>query len=227
MTITTHGQSELEDALGNLVPSCSTYSAVTVSGEHLQRLPNDLIPAAAVPKRQREFAAGRVAASNALSRAGITDYFPAIGEMRQPIWPDGFVGSISHDNDIAIAVVAPASELIGLGLDVESVHLPDSSIRSQIMSTLEGALWAEHCGGDKDAAAMMVFSYKEAIFKCAYPVTGVFLEFLDVVVKPGCASPIARCCRLVHPANSIVEDIVGDISLCGERVLTACWIENS
>lgn len=216
----------LEDALGRLLPSCSTYSLVSISDDHKVRIPQDMIPATAVPKRQREFAAGRVAASNALLLSGKSDYFPTIGELRQPVWPRGFTGSISHDSEIAAAVTARESLLKGIGLDIESVHLPDKSIRGQIMTAYEAELWAEQCDGNEDAATMMVFSYKEAIFKCVYPLTGVFLEFLDVIVEPPCTQPIARCSDSGHPANALVEKIVGRAVLCGERVLTACWIRN-
>lgn len=224
--ITTKGQREIEDTLVSLLPSASTYSLTAISEDYRARIPKGMISAAAVPKRQREFAAGRVAASNALLLAGNSGCFPEVGESRQPVWPPGFTGSISHDNEIAVAVTAPLSEVKGFGIDIESAHLPDKSIRTRIMSTLEQDLWSEHSDHDEDTTTMMVFSYKEAIFKCVYPLTGIFLEFLDVVVAPPRTLPVARCANADHPASSIVEKVVGSVVLCGERVLTVCWLAN-
>jgi len=226
MTITAKSQiEELDDALGRLLPGCLTYSIVEISDDHVRRIPEALIPASAVPKRQREFAAGRVAASTALTLAGQPDAYPSVGDARQPIWPRGFTGSITHDNEIAVAVVAPQSEVRSVGLDIESVHLPDRAMRKQIMTPAEQDLWADQRNHDEDVTTMMNFSYKEAIFKCVYPLTGEFLEFTDVIVMPPHTSPIARCADSGQPASSLVERVAGEIALSGERVLSACWLD--
>jgi len=60
----------------------------------------------AVPKRQREFAAGRMAARQAMAQIGKTPAPIPVNTDRSPHWPEGVVGSISHSLEIAVAVVA-------------------------------------------------------------------------------------------------------------------------
>src|SRR5208282_5779110 len=49
-----------------------------------------------VPKRAQEFAAGRVCARRALAELGVVDFPLRVGEDREPLWPEGTVGSITH-----------------------------------------------------------------------------------------------------------------------------------
>ena len=54
--------------------------------------------ARSAPKRQAEFLCGRIAAHEAMRRLGI-EYWRApigIGRSREPLWPHGVAGSISH-----------------------------------------------------------------------------------------------------------------------------------
>ncbi|MCO4206057.1 phosphopantetheinyl transferase, partial [Aeromonas taiwanensis] len=50
----------------------------------------------AAPKRLGEFLAGRLAAREALRPFDLTEHPVAIGAAREPLWPAGLEGSISH-----------------------------------------------------------------------------------------------------------------------------------
>ena len=50
----------------------------------------------AVPKRRTEFRTGRAYARAALAALGCAPAPIPVGESRQPLWPNGFLGSISH-----------------------------------------------------------------------------------------------------------------------------------
>src|SRR5215469_3139377 len=52
--------------------------------------------ARAVPKRVGEFAAGRACARRALEQLGVPDFVLRVGPHREPIWPVGMAGSITH-----------------------------------------------------------------------------------------------------------------------------------
>ena len=56
-------------------------------------------------KRKAEHLAGRIAAIYALREYGYK-CVPAIGELRQPVWPAEVYGSISHCGATALAVVS-------------------------------------------------------------------------------------------------------------------------
>lgn len=74
------------------------------------------------PRRQATFASGRKAARDALRKAGHRgDPIPGIAEDGLPDWPAGWLGSISHSDEIAAALVAPIGGVRLLGLDVERI----------------------------------------------------------------------------------------------------------
>jgi 4'-phosphopantetheinyl transferase EntD len=159
-----------------------------VIAEELSPLPDDvaLHPeearaiAAAAPKRQREFAAGRLCARRALGRLGVSGFPLLAGPDRAPHWPPGVVGSISHTDRYAIAVVAPRASYRSVGVDAE----PDEP--------LEEDLWAAICTGrelrwleaqpspERGRLARLIFSAKESFYKLQFPLTGAMLEFGDV-----------------------------------------------
>ena len=59
-----------------------------------------------VPHRAAEFAGGRQCAKAAMSALGVDDAALPVGSGRQPAWPDGVVGSISHTHGYCLAVAA-------------------------------------------------------------------------------------------------------------------------
>lgn len=129
--------------------------------------------ARAVPRRRAEFAAGRRCARAALHAAGgPADADIAIGPLRAPVWPAGFVGSITHAAGIAAAAVAPASRTRALGIDIERIIGPGDVER--LAPTLARP--------DELAVAPLtaLFAAKEALFKALAPRVGRYFDFLDV-----------------------------------------------
>ena len=137
----------------------------------------------AVPKRQREFATGRLCARTLLSQLG----FPAApllrGPDRAPVWPEGAVGSISHCRTLAGVTVALESQYAFVGLDVEDRE-PIAEEMWRLIASGDERRWVEH-GSHEDAGvrAKLLFSAKESVYKCHYPLFGSFLEFGDVRVQ--------------------------------------------
>lgn len=129
----------------------------------------------AVSARQTEFRLGRMAARRALAGLGVNAPVP-MGADRAPVWPAGVVGSITHHDGIAVAVVAHQGAL-GLDLDGTAPLAPE--------------LVAEICRPEEDAAeARRIFSAKEAAFKAQYPTNRVVFGFhgLSVDLKAGLAT---------------------------------------
>ena len=142
------------------------------------------VVAGAVPKRVGEFAAGRLCARSALARFGIEGFALRAGGDRQPLWPEGFVGSITHTVGFCAAVVGPATRFAALGLDTEKADSlsPELWRRICLASEID---WIESLPqAAQVSAATLVFSAKEALYKCQYPYTGERLSFHDVEVKP-------------------------------------------
>lgn len=174
----------LEHTVRGLVPFSVGVAACVADEELLDSLIEQerrLVDAAA-PTRRAEFAAGRVCAHRAL-RAIDADV-PVIGRgpRRQPVWPAGTTGSISHTADVALAVaVLRTATVAGLGVDVEVVGALDAEVRASVLDRDERA--ACEAAPDPAATATATFCCKEAAFKALYPRLGREIEFLEAHVE--------------------------------------------
>jgi 4'-phosphopantetheinyl transferase EntD len=154
-----------------------------VPGEPVFPGEEDLV-AKAVEKRVREFVTARRCAREALARLGQPPAPIRIGGMREPVWPAGFVGSITHTAGFRAAAVAPRSVLASVGIDAEpNSPLPDGVIEAVTVPG-EPEMLAEF-GLASSAAhwARLLFSAKEAVFKAWYPLTGRWLGFEDACLS--------------------------------------------
>jgi 4'-phosphopantetheinyl transferase EntD len=137
----------------------------------------------AVTARRREFAQGRLCARQALARLGIRNFPLLTGSDRAPIWPEGVIGSLSHCGGYCAAAVARKGIIKGLGVDIETVEPLDPELLALVCTDSEMAGLAESAGDPQGALAKLIFSAKESVFKCAYPLTGVFLDFHDCAIR--------------------------------------------
>jgi 4'-phosphopantetheinyl transferase EntD len=144
--------------------------------------------ARAVPKRVGEFAAGRACARRALRELGIKDFALRVGPDRAPLWPPLATGSITHTSGFCGAVVARRTELAAVGIDParrDAVHRrlwPRIALPQEI-EWLEG-LPPERAGD----MATLLFSVREAFYKCQFALTREWLDFGDVSVSIGPAA---------------------------------------
>lgn len=138
----------------------------------------------AVPKRVREFAAGRLCARRALEEFGVHGFPLCVGEDRQPIWPERLVGSITHTAGFCAAAVAERSKLMAVGMDSETVGDVTRDIWPTICGASEAAWIRSLPAAAQDAAVTLIFSAKEAFYKCQYPLTHEWLDFHDLIVEP-------------------------------------------
>jgi 4'-phosphopantetheinyl transferase EntD len=140
--------------------------------------------ARAVPTRILEFTTGRSCARAALAQLGCPPVAIAIGDQREPIWPPGFIGSITHCKGHCAAAVArwdphTAHAIASLGLDAEpALPLPED-VAGMVCSDGERK-WIEQHRQDRLPWDRVVFSAKESVFKCIFPITRQFLDFHDV-----------------------------------------------
>ena len=140
----------------------------------------------AVRKRAEEFAAGRLCARLLLSEFGIHHFAIEVGAHRQPLWPEPLVGSITHTTGFCAAVAAPKKCLRSVGIDTEIAGSVKTDLWRGICTPLETA-WLRTLAKPKQlAAATVIFSAKEAFYKCQFPLTQERLGFHDVSVElPG------------------------------------------
>ena len=163
----------------HLLRNTDAAFALPLSPETRSRLPQALRHA--TQKRQREFLAGRRCAEEALQCLGADSTHVAMAKDRTPIWPVGVVGSITHTGDFAAAAVAWAADIAGLGIDSEQIIDPAAARDiADICMVDEATLFKPAHGRSFCDFCTFVFSAKEAVFKCLFPLTRKFLEFSDV-----------------------------------------------
>ena len=79
----------------------------------------------AVEVRRREFVTARRCAREALAKLGHAPVPIRSGPMREPQWPAGMVGSITHTIGFRAAAIAPRGVLASVGIDTEhNARLP-------------------------------------------------------------------------------------------------------
>jgi 4'-phosphopantetheinyl transferase EntD len=190
MTMTTMrmsrpGQSSARNPATLSATFASLFPAGVVAAE--LRTPGDpsllepeeaLAVARAVPRRAQEFAAGRLCARRALAEFGIVDFPVRAAGDRQPIWPEFLVGSVTHTQGICAAVLAARTRLAAIGVDTEVAGAVKRELWARICVAAELA-WLESLEIAAPAAAL-IFSAKEAFYKCLYSWCGARLNFHDV-----------------------------------------------
>lgn len=130
--------------------------------------------------RRRELVAGRVLARELMAQMGHAPS-PITQSDGAPVWPTGLCGSISHTASHVAVAMAPTANLDSVGIDIEDGRNLGKAA-SGIGAADEIELIVAHpFAGDREAAARLLFSAKEALFKCQAPLSGnTDLDFTDV-----------------------------------------------
>jgi 4'-phosphopantetheinyl transferase EntD len=139
----------------------------------------------AVPKRAQEFAAGRLCARRLLSEFGIEDFPLKAAKDRQPLWPDSLVGSITHTAGFCAAVAARKNLTGALGIDSELAASVRQELWRWICTPYETSWLHTLPPAEQSAAATLIFSAKEAFYKCQFPLVQERLYFHDATVDVG------------------------------------------
>lgn len=128
-------------------------------------------------KRMDEYLAGRYCAVNASRKAEIELKELPMANDRSPCWPSGVVGSITHTNDIAIAVVS--NKVTGLGIDVEKIiPAPRFDRIQKLIATKEEVKRFENT----KFAPTLIFSAKETLYKALHPKCKKYFGFLEATL---------------------------------------------
>ncbi len=133
----------------------------------------------AVPKRRKEYGAARLLARALFARYGLPPLPVLNREDRSPIWPDGYVGSITHTTSFCGVALAPARALRGLGIDAEQAGPMQAPIVARVTTERERAAMAR-AGYESTAVATLWFSAKESVYKCLHPTVRRFIGFSEV-----------------------------------------------
>ncbi|HEV7358239.1 MAG TPA: 4'-phosphopantetheinyl transferase superfamily protein [Steroidobacteraceae bacterium] len=172
-------------SLRGLFPPGALVAELRGPGDPAALLPEEtLCVKGAVQKRVQEFAAGRACAHRLLGELGIDDFSIKVADDRRPLWPDALVGSITHTSDFCAVVVAKKETLGAVGIDSEIAGSVEAHLWRGICTPSETAWLRSLPEDEQTAAATLIFSAKEAFYKCQYPLVRERLSFHDATVEP-------------------------------------------
>jgi 4'-phosphopantetheinyl transferase EntD len=187
----------------------SGADAKRVLAEHARRHPEEAeLVARAVPKRIFECLASRELARRLLAEQNGPQGSIIHGGGREPMWPDGFVGSIAHSDGLVVVVLARSDRYASLGVDLE----PNQPLPKDVASHV--ALPDEDTNAPAPRA---IFVVKETFYKAHHHLHGRFLDFPDVRVR--FAGEEWTATELMPPA-----DAIGPTTLRGFTATTREWI---
>jgi 4'-phosphopantetheinyl transferase EntD len=133
--------------------------------------------------RQPAFVGGRLAARAAAAQLGLglSSVLPDAEGM--PVWPGGLIGSVSHKDDLAVALVA-RDRGATVGVDLEDPKPARPAIGRRVLRPEEIAALAE----DSERAwigTLIRFSLKEAFYKAVFPWVRRYVGFDEALVEIG------------------------------------------
>ncbi len=143
--------------------------------------------------RRRSWIGGRVALRQALAAAGLACGEPVFADDRgAPLLPAGLLGSISHKDEVAVALVAPADgggrtqgggrARIGVDVEVEARRTHD--IARRVLTESEVLEIAGLDDVSREREVLVRFSAKEAVYKAIDPFVRRYVGFEEVAVTP-------------------------------------------
>ena len=131
--------------------------------------------------RKEHYRSGRICAGEVLSKLGTLGQ-PVLRDpqTREPLWPEGISGSITHIGKWAAAAAGKTSDILGIGIDLEDLERQVDSRISRHVCIPEEQKWLQECGEDfLEQNLKIIFSAKESIFKAFFPYTRTYLHFHD------------------------------------------------
>jgi 4'-phosphopantetheinyl transferase EntD len=169
-----------------LFPDCVSTSSCRIAEAEAALDPEERsVIEHAVAGRRQEFMAGRLCARQALQQLGVTaGSLPKLPDG-SIAWPEGVVGALSHSEIWCGAAVARRSEIAGIGLDIESIARIGEKLWRRILTPEEHGWIAGQPAAEMLQWAALMFSAKEALYKCIAALVQPRIGFMDAVIVPG------------------------------------------
>jgi 4'-phosphopantetheinyl transferase EntD len=184
------------------------------------------------PRRLDEFASARAAAHDALRSLGSVTAVPR-GEQRQPVWPTGITGAITHTRGHCMAAVALRStpgesgEFV-IGLDAEERERVSPRVARRILVDAEKQrLELVADPEERQRLVSATFGLKEAFYKAHHQLEERYLGFDVIEVElddNGLASFTSTGAELsVDPGS----EVSGRVTEIDGRMIAAVWIQRT
>jgi enterobactin synthetase component D len=132
--------------------------------------------------RQVQFVGGRLAMGELFSELGLRRSAVLTDAHGAPTLPASVAGSITHKNDLAIAMLARGAP--GLGVDLEETDRDRPGVAARVLRPEELAAVAALPPERQWRETAIRFSVKEAIYKALHPFLLRYIGFGEVAVWP-------------------------------------------
>lgn len=133
--------------------------------------------------RQVQFVGGRLALAVAFGELGTRRAPVLTDEHGAPILPEGLVGSITHKQDLAVALVARGR--VGVGVDLEETTRPRPGVAERVLTPRELEAVRTLVPSRQWVDTVVRFSVKESVYKAIHPTLQRYVGFGEVEVWPG------------------------------------------
>ena len=121
--------------------------------------------------RQSEFYSGRLYAKEALALFDVHGAYLAVAADRRPVWPAGYIGSITHtrrgSNGLCAAAVARADKWRAIGIDAEFIGTIAPRVWPSILTESELTQVIALRANERDAEVTRRWCVKESASKAA------------------------------------------------------------
>ncbi len=178
-----------------------------------------------VLKRKKEFIAGRSLVRRAFSKLDYPNCAIPVGTKREPIWPTDISGSITHDGDYCCVAVVKKNKLSLVGIDLASQSPLDDNLKELICTKRDFInIQSMNRFVLQIDPYKLVFSIKESVYKCLFPIVKEYFDFRDVTIE---IKPDTKT-SLINLENSHLKKIV-DLKLTSkfcfvdDYIFTAVW----
>lgn len=207
--------------------SAAVYPAVVAGGAILDFqsglfCEEEMLVSNAVRKRRLEFTAGRTAARMALRSVNGPDCAIPSGKHREPLWPEGWTGSITHTDEVCLAACARVGLVHAVGIDAELLGRMHRDLWRAIFSDAECEQLALISA--PGFAATAGFCAKEAFFKAQYAVSGRLTEMREMCLSfldGGKRLEIRHDIPELHRCG-VPELVSFHVGCVGEHVVVGC-----
>ncbi|KNC92724.1 enterobactin synthase subunit EntD [Trabulsiella odontotermitis] len=197
------------------------FDPATFSPNDLLWLPHHAQLRQSGRKRQAEHLAGRIAAAHAIQALTGHATVPGIGPQREPVWPVGIQGSISHCGQQALAVaVAHEKALVGIDRErvldeAEAEEIWQSVIKESERPCLDILPFA--------LGVTLAFSAKESLYKALHRHVNRLLGFASAEVTT--VTPHTLTLALAEPLAGYAKGSVFTLHWQqeGDRIITLLY----
>ncbi len=99
--------------------------------------------------KKEHYRSGRICAGEVLSKLGTLGQ-PVLRDpqTREPLWPEGISGAITHSGNWAAAAAGKTSDVSGIGIDLEDLERQVDSRISRHVCIPEEQKWLQECEED-------------------------------------------------------------------------------